>query len=192
MDGAAAGRFVTERRMSTLSEVGTVFVEEVARGSGRLSYRVIGLAVPVILIVLLVVTPLVRGIFLDDEDDPESQAATGLGAVDLSGTLTGDYAGSLGIQVYPDRRAGLDALTAGEIEALFILPKNYLSVGRVEWLHTGSEGIFDDRADEAIVRRASACRAHIGKALARSREAVSGHTDNRVSHRSGGRDRTGE
>ena len=31
MDGAAAGRLVTERRMSTLSEVGTVFVEEVAR-----------------------------------------------------------------------------------------------------------------------------------------------------------------
>ena len=50
MDGAAAGRFVTERRMSTLSEVGTVFVEEVARGSSRLSYRIIGLAVPVILI----------------------------------------------------------------------------------------------------------------------------------------------
>ena len=152
MDGAAAGRLVTERRMSTLSEVGTVFVEEVARGSSRLSYRIIGLAVPVILIALLVVTPLARGIFLDDEDDPESQAVTGLGAVDLSGALTGDYAGSLGIQVYPDRRAGLDALTAGEIEALFVLPEDYISVGRVEWLHKGSEGIFDDRADEAIVR----------------------------------------
>ena len=95
MDGAAAGRFVTERRMSTLSEVGTVFVEEVARGSSRLSYRIIGLAVPFILLVLLVVTPLVRGIFLDDEDDPESnQAVTGLGAVDLSGTLTDDRASS--------------------------------------------------------------------------------------------------
>ena len=94
MDGAAAGRFVTERRMSTLSEVGTVFVEEVVRGSSRLSYRIVGLAVPVILIVLLVVTPLVRGIFLDDEDDPESQAVTGLGAVDLSGALTGDRASS--------------------------------------------------------------------------------------------------
>ena len=152
MDGAAAGRLVTERRMSTLSEVGTVFVEEVARGSGRLSYRIIGLAVPVILMALLVVTPLVRGIFLDDEDDPESQAATGLGAVDLSRALTGDYAGSLGIQVYPDRRTGLDALTASEITALFILPEDYLSAGRVEWLHKGSEGIFDDRADEAIVR----------------------------------------
>ena len=152
MDGAAAGRLVTERRTSALSEVGTVFVEEVARGSGRLSYRIVGLAVPVILLVLLVVTPLVRGIFLDDEDDPESQAVTGLGAVDLSGALTGDYAGGLGIQVYPDRRAGLDALTAGEIEALFVLPENYISAGRVEWLHKGSEGIFDDRADEAIVR----------------------------------------
>ena len=141
-----------ERRMSTLSEVGTVFVEEVARGSGRLSYRIIGLAVPVILIALLLVTPLVRGIFLDDEDDPESQAVTGLGAVDLSGALTGDYAGSFGIQVYPDRRAGLDALTDGEIEALFVLPEDYLSAGRVEWLHKGSEGVFDDRADEAIVR----------------------------------------
>ena len=152
MDSAEAGRLVMERRMSTLSEVGTVFVEEVARGSGRLSYRIIGLAVPVILIALLLVTPLVRGIFLDDEDDPESRAVTGLGAVDLSGALTGDYAGSFGIQVYPDRRTGLDALTDGEIEALFVLPENYISVGRVEWLHKGSEGIFDDRADEAIVR----------------------------------------
>ena len=152
MDGAAAGRLVTERRMSALSEVRTVFVEEVARGSSRLSYRIIGLAVPVIMIALLVVTPLVRGIFLDDEDDPESQAVTGLGAVDLSGALTGDYASSLGIQVYPDRRAGLDALTDGEIEALFVLPENYISAGKVEWLHKGSEGIFDDRADEAIVR----------------------------------------
>ena len=152
MDGAAAGRLVTERRMSALSEVRTVLVEEVARGSSRLSYRIIGLAVPVIMIALLVVTPLARGIFLDDEGDPESQAVTGLGAVDLSGALTGDYAGSLGIQVYPDRRAGLDALTDGEIEALFILPEDYLSAGRVEWLHKGSEGIFDDRAEEAIVR----------------------------------------
>ena len=152
MDGAEAGRLVTERRMSTLSEVGTVFVEEVARGSGRLSYRIIGLAVPVILIALLLVTPLVRGIFLDDEDDPESQAVTGLGAVDLSGALTGDYAGGLGIKVYPDRRAGLDALTDGEIEALFILPEEYLSAGRVEWLHRGSEGLFDDRDDEPVVR----------------------------------------
>ena len=152
MDGAAAGRLVTERRMSALSEVRTVFVEEVARGSSRLSYRIIGLAVPVIMIALLLVTPLARGIFLDDEGDPESQAATGLGAVDLSGTLTGDYAGSLGIQVYPDRRAGLDALTDGEIEALFVLPEDYISAGKVEWLHKGSEGIFDDRADEAIVR----------------------------------------
>ena len=152
MDGAEAGRLVTERRMSALSEVGTVFVEEVARGSGRLSYRIIGLAVPVILMVLLVVTPLARGIFLDDEDDPDKPAVTGLGAVDLSGALTGDYAGSLGIQVYPDRRVGLDALTDGEIEALFVLPENYISDGRVEWLHKGSEGIFDDRADEAIVR----------------------------------------
>ena len=152
MDGAEAGRLVTERRISALSEVGTVFVEEVARGSGRLSYRIVGLAVPVILMVLMVVTPLVRGIFLDDEDDPDKPAATGLGAVDLSGALTGDYAGSLGIQVYPDRRAGLDALTDGEIEALFVLPENYISDGRVEWLHKGSEGIFDDRAEEAIVR----------------------------------------
>ena len=152
MDGAAAGRLVTERRTSGLSEVGTVFVEEVARGSGRLSYRIIGLAVPVILIALLLVTPLVRGIFLDDEDDPESQAVTGLGAVDLSGVLTSDYASSAGIRVYPDRRTGLDALTASEITALFILPENYISVGRVEWLHKGSEGIFDDRADEAVVR----------------------------------------
>ena len=151
MDGAAAGRLVTERRMSALSEVGTVFVEEVARGSSRLSYRIIGLAVPVILIALLLVTPLARGIFLDDEDDPESQVVTGLGAVDLSGALTGGYASSLGIQVYPDRRVGLDALTGGKIEALFVLPKDYLSSGRVEWLHKGSEGIFDDRADEAIV-----------------------------------------
>ena len=152
MDGAAAGRLVTERRMSALSEVRTVFVEEVARGSNRLSYRIIGLAVPVIMIALLVVTPLVRGIFLDDEDDPESQAATGLGAVDLSGALTGDYASSLRIQIYPDRRAGLDALTDGKIEALFVLPEDYISAGRVEWLHKGSEGIFDDRAEEAIVR----------------------------------------
>ena len=152
MGGAAAGRLVTERKMSALSEVGTVFVEEIARGSSRLSYRIIGLAVPVILIALLLVTPLVRGIFLDDEDAQESQAVAGLGAVDLSGALTGGYASSLGIQVYPDRRAGLDALADGEIEALFVLPEDYISAGRVEWLHKGSGGIFDDRDDEGIVR----------------------------------------
>ena len=152
MGGAAAGRLVTERKMSALSEVGTVFVEEIARGSSRLSYRIIGLAVPVILIALLLVTPLVRGIFPDDEDDPESQAVTGLGAVDLSGTLTVDYASSLGIQVYPDRSAGLDALADGEIEALFVLPEDYISAGKVEWLHKGSDGIFDDRDNEGIVR----------------------------------------
>ena len=44
----------------------------------------------------------------------------------------------------PDRR--------GDRSALCPARENYISAGRVEWLHKGSEGIFDDRADEAIVR----------------------------------------
>jgi hypothetical protein len=70
------------------SETQTVFAEEVRRGSSRLWYRIASLAVPVMLIVTLVVMPLIRAAFLDDESAVPTLEDSNTGLVDLSRLLS--------------------------------------------------------------------------------------------------------
>ena len=122
---------MTERRMSALSEVRTVFVEEVARGSGRLSYRIIGLAVPVILIALLLVTPLAQGIFLDDEDDtgvPSDYRIGRGGSLRRAHRRLCKQPRDSGLPRPPDW-PGCPGRQR-DYEAIFVLPEDYISDGR--------------------------------------------------------------
>ncbi|MEE8442206.1 MAG: ABC transporter permease [Dehalococcoidia bacterium] len=121
---------------STWNEVGTVFGEEFRRATRRLAFRVMLLAVPIILLVLLIVAPVVRNLTSGDDDGEIEPGRIGL--VDLSGMLPAEVPVEEGMRMYSDREEGVVALVADEIRALFIIPQDYLETGQVRWLHTSS------------------------------------------------------
>lgn len=121
---------------SIWTDIRTVFGEEFRRATHRIWYRVVTLAVPVILLVLLIVVPLVRG---PTSDDKEARIEAGrIGVIDLSGELLPEAAVEPDYRVFPEREAGVAALLANEITSLFVIAQDYLKTGRVQWLHTGS------------------------------------------------------
>ena len=121
---------------SIWTDIRTVFCEEFRRATHRIWYRVVTLAVPVILLVLLIVVPLVRSPTSDDKEDMVE--AGRIGVIDLSGELLTEEAVEADYRVFPEREAGVAALLANEITSLFLISQDYLKTGRVKWLHTGS------------------------------------------------------
>jgi len=121
---------------SIWTEVRTVFGEEFRRATHRIWYRVVTLAVPAIFLVLLIVVPLVRGPTSDDKEDMVE--AGRIGVIDLSGELLTEEAVQSDYRVFPERESGVAALLANEITSLFVISRDYLETGRVQWLHTGS------------------------------------------------------
>ena len=121
---------------STWDEIRTVLGEEFRRATRRIAFRVMTLAVPAILLVLLIAVPVIRGLTSGDE---EGEAEAGrIGLLDLSGELLTEAAEEEDIRVFPDRQAGVAALVADAIESFFVIPQDYIESGRVEWLRTGS------------------------------------------------------
>ena len=154
--------------LGTPREIRTIFTEEFRRTIQRRSYRILTLAVPVILLILLVAVPVIRGISDDDEDRDKDQDQIGI--LELSGELAVDLGTVPGFQVYQDRESGIAALLADEIEGFFVIPEDYLSTGKVEWFDAdvgipgGSKGrgrvreflraalVADDLAPELVTR----------------------------------------
>ena len=150
----------------TLTEIRTILTEEFRRTIQRRIYRILTLAVPVILLVLLVAVPVIRGISDDDEDRDKDQDKIGILA--LSGELALDAGTVPGFQTYQDRESGIAALLADEIKGFFVIPEDYLSTGKVEWFDPGvgftggSKGrvreflraalVADDLAPELVTR----------------------------------------
>ncbi len=122
-----------------LSETRIVLTEEVRRQIRRKQYLIITVTPVVILLVLALAVPLVRGFLADDG---ESAGATDTGrviaVVNESAELNFAVADSDSFQVLADRAAGLAALQDGAADDLFIIPADFLQTGRIEWLHTDS------------------------------------------------------
>ena len=117
-------------------ELQTIFSEELRRGSRRAWYRIVTFAVPAVLLILVVAVPLARRITADDEGARDEEGDIGL--VDRSGILAADYTPPGDFRIFPGRQDGIDALLDGEINAVYVIPRDYLSTGKVEWLHTRS------------------------------------------------------
>ena len=71
--------------LGTPRQIRIIFTEEFRRAIHRKSYLILTLAVPVILLVLLVAVPVIRGISDDDEDRDKDQDQIGI--LELSGEL---------------------------------------------------------------------------------------------------------
>ena len=117
----------------TASEARVVFSEELRRYIRRRSWLIVTGLVPALLLLLLVVVPIIRSI-ADSDEEPKP-----IGYVALSGDLSG--ASFPDFTRFDARQDGIDAITAGDIEDLFIAPADFLESGDVEWLSQRS-GIF--------------------------------------------------
>ena len=110
-----------------------VFSEELRRHIRRRAWLIITGIVPAILLVLLIVVPIIRSLS-DDDEEPKP-----IGYVDLSGELSEvDFPN---LTRFDSRVDGIDAIVAGDIEDLFIVPADFLESGDAEWLSQRS-GIF--------------------------------------------------
>ena len=135
--------------LGTPREIRVIFAEEFRRTIQRRIYRILTLAVPVILLVLLVAVPVVRGISDDDEDRDKDQDQIGI--LELSGELALDAGTVPGFQTYQDRESGIAALLADEIKGFFVIPEDYLDTGKVEWFDPGA-GIIPSGSARGRVR----------------------------------------
>ena len=115
----------------TPGEIKTIFTEEFRRAIHRRIYHILTLAVPVILLILLVAVPVIRGMADDEKDDDKDQDQIGI--LQLSSELAVDPDTVPGFQTYKDQESGIAALLAKEIEGFFVIPEDYLATGRVEW-----------------------------------------------------------
>ena len=122
-----------------VGEASIVFSEEFRRYIGSRTWLIITGLVPAILLVLLIVVPIVRSLTDDDDGKPK---ANPIGYVDLSGELS--EADFPNLTRFDTREGGIDAIVAGDIEDLFILPADFLESGDAEWLSQRS-GIFAGR-----------------------------------------------
>ena len=115
-------------------ETRAVFAEELTRGARRAGYRIVTIAVPVILLVLVIAVPLVSKLLSGDSEGEPGR----FGLVDRSGLVTAMAGEDAGFQAYADRGAGLAALMADEVTSLFVVREDYVATGGVEWLHKGT------------------------------------------------------
>ena len=117
-----------------VGEARIVFSEELRRYIRRPIWLIVTGLVPAILLILLIVVPIIRSIADDDDDEPKP-----IGYLDLSGELS--EADFPNLTRFDTRQDGIDAIVAGEVEDLFIVPADFLESGDVEWLSQRS-GIF--------------------------------------------------
>ena len=115
------------------AEARIVFSEEFRRSIRRRVWLILTGLVPAILLVLLIVVPVIRSL-ADDDDEPKP-----IGYVDLSGELS--EADFPNLTRFDTREGGIDAIVAGDIEDLFIVPADFLQSGDAEWMSQRS-GIF--------------------------------------------------
>ncbi|MYB75955.1 MAG: ABC transporter permease [Chloroflexi bacterium] len=122
------------------SETQIVFSEEVRRSIRRKQYFIVTFTPVVILLVLALAVPLVRGIFSGDDTNADTTAGGRIVAVvNLSADFTFARLDAAGIKEFADRETGVAALQAGDADDLFIIPADYVQTGRIEWLHTDSD-----------------------------------------------------
>lgn len=120
------------------SEITIVFSEEVRRGIRRKQYLIVTFTPVVVLLVLALAAPLVRGFFADDGESVGSErGGRVIAIVNQSPDFDFVTENADTVQVVADRQTGITALQNGSVDDLFIIPADFLQTGRIEWLHTG-------------------------------------------------------
>ena len=121
-------------------ETRVILVEEFRRQIRRRSWQILTLLVPAVLLVALLVVPLIRNAVTTDEPTTPLDKIGFVDAADI--VLSFDIANRP--LEYADRESGIQGLQRGDVEAVFVIPADYLETGAVQWLRVDSGFLTDD------------------------------------------------
>ena len=124
-----------------------IFEEEFKRQTRRIGWRAFTVGVPLIMIIIAFVVPLVIDAISDDDGDTNSGLK--IGYIDHSG-VTDSLAGVPGLVRIDGLDVGTQALVDEDIEALFVIPADYISTGNVDWYRKGSGLANEDNTGDAF------------------------------------------
>ena len=125
-----------------------IFEEEFKRQTRRIGWRVFTVGVPLLMIIIAFVVPLVIDALSNDDDDTTGSSLK-IGYVDHSG-VTDSIAAIPGLVRMSGLDVGTQALVDEDIEALFVIPADYISRGNVDWYRKGSGLVNEDNTGDAI------------------------------------------
>lgn len=127
-------------------ETRVILTEEFRRAIRRRSWQIFTLLVPALLLLSLVAVPSIRNLVTGED---ESVGLSRVGYVDNAG-IVANFNMPDGPLAYPDRVSGGIALLAGEIDAVFVLPEDYMDTGEVQWMRAETGFLSDDALGEAF------------------------------------------
>ena len=128
-----------------------VFAHEFRKQIGGKGFLIATLAIPVVLVLIWIAIPVIRGLLEDDVADAgaagnaTSTAATAadqdarnvpIGIVMQARDIAVDFSEFPEFRVYTETTAGLDDLKSGELNELFVIQPDYLATGHVEYYFT--------------------------------------------------------
>ncbi|MCY4437669.1 MAG: ABC transporter permease [Chloroflexi bacterium] len=130
-----------------------VFAHEFRKQIGGKGFLIATLAIPVLLVLIWIAIPVVRGIVADDSTDSGAGNAasstasesgqvgpdTPVGIVLQATDLAVDFSQFPEFREYAETAAGLDDLKTGEINELFVILPDYTATGDVEYYYSDDE-----------------------------------------------------
>lgn len=129
-----------------------VFGHEFRKQVGGKGFLIATLTIPVLLILIWIAIPLIRGLTDDGGDGAGSPAGTTgaeseqsaavkpIGVVMQTTDVAIDFSQFSEFRVYADTAAGVDELKSGAIDELFVILPDYLSTGQVEYYFSNDDG----------------------------------------------------
>ena len=129
-----------------------VFGHEFRKQVGGKGFLIATLTIPVLLVLIWIAIPLIRGLTDDGGDGAGSAAGTTgaeseqsaavkpIGVVVQTTDVAIDFSQFAEFRVYADTAAGVGDLQSGAIDELFVILPDYLSTGQVEYYFSNDDG----------------------------------------------------
>lgn len=121
-------------------ETRVILGEEFRRQIRRRSWQFFTALVPLALLAALFVVPMIRNAVTAN---PSTTPLNRVGYVDNAGVIL-DFGIPEAPVRYNDRSAGIVGLLRGDVDAIFVIPVDYVNSGQVEWLRVDGGFLADD------------------------------------------------
>jgi ABC-2 type transport system permease protein len=121
-------------------ETRVILGEEFRRQIRRRSWQFFTILVPLALLAALFIVPMIRNAVTEN---PSTTPLNRVGYVDNAGVIL-DFGIPEAPVRYNDRSAGVIGLIRGDVDAIFVIPADYVTTGQVEWLRVDGGFLSDD------------------------------------------------
>jgi ABC-2 type transport system permease protein len=126
-----------------------IMEEEFRRQIRRPGWRIFTVGVPILLLIVAYVVPVIADVFTGDDDG--EKVGELVGYIDNSGVTEslGDVPGLVRID---ELDIGTKSLADGNIAALFVIPADYVTTGRVDWYRENAGIASEDATGDAFLK----------------------------------------